>query len=121
MKLIGLTGGIGSGKSTVAGLFRTLGIPVYESDLHAKTLMHEDDSVRHQIIDLFGPESYSQDLTLNRGDSGQVFNDPLLLKNSMRLFICSLSHRKVSDQESHEANLSYSREAILFEETLPPA
>ena len=66
MKLIGLTGGIGSGKSTVAGLFRTLGIPVYESDARAKLLMNSDNIVREQIIHLFGPEAYSNDQELNR-------------------------------------------------------
>ena len=46
MILIGLTGGIGSGKSTVAGMFRTLGIPVYESDSRAKWLMENNQEVK---------------------------------------------------------------------------
>jgi len=58
MKLIGLTGGIGSGKSTVAGLFMTLGIPVYESDSRAKELMVSDNETREKIISLFGKEAY---------------------------------------------------------------
>src|SRR6187431_592169 len=81
MKLIGLTGGIGSGKSTVAGLFRTLGIPVYESDERAKLLMNEKAAVREQITQLFGPEAYSSETGLNRSLlASKVFKDPSLLK-----------------------------------------
>ena len=81
MKLIGLTGGIGSGKSTVAGLFRTLGIPVYESDVRAKILMNENKEVKEQILKLFGPGAYSNDQELNRSwVASKVFSDPSLLK-----------------------------------------
>jgi dephospho-CoA kinase len=81
MKLIGLTGGIGSGKSTVAGMFRTLGIPVYESDARAKHLMHFDTGIRDKLIALFGPETYKADHELNRPwIASQVFSNPELLK-----------------------------------------
>ena len=46
---VGLTGGIGSGKSTVAGYFRELGVPVYDSDQRARALMEEDDGLRKAI------------------------------------------------------------------------
>ncbi|MGE5107938.1 MAG: dephospho-CoA kinase [Sphingobacteriales bacterium] len=55
---IGLTGGIGSGKSTVAKVFETLGIPVYYADDAAKRLMNEDEDLKKQIIHHFGEESY---------------------------------------------------------------
>lgn len=54
----GITGGIGSGKTVVANLFRLLGIPVYDADSSAKRLMQEDPELQKQIIDLFGDESY---------------------------------------------------------------
>src|SRR6218665_3221167 len=72
---VGLTGGIGSGKTTVAKIFETLGIPVYYADERAKAIMNEDESLRQKIIALFGPEAY-QSHQLNRGYiAAQVFNN----------------------------------------------
>lgn len=58
MLRVGLTGGIGSGKTTVAKIFETLGIPVYDADIEAKRLMNSDPQIREGIIDAFGKESY---------------------------------------------------------------
>jgi dephospho-CoA kinase len=58
MLKVGLTGGIGSGKSTVARIFETLGIPVYYADAAAKRLMNEDVDLRQAIIDHFGEQAY---------------------------------------------------------------
>jgi dephospho-CoA kinase len=85
MLKVGLTGGIGSGKSTAARIFEVLGIPVYYADEAAKSIMNEDARLQHQIIHHFGPGSYT-DGKLNRGYlSKQVFNDPekLELLNSL--------------------------------------
>lgn len=65
MLKIGLTGGIGSGKSTVARIFETLGIPVYYSDDAAKTLMNTNNDLKNLIIEHFGNESYDKN-GLNR-------------------------------------------------------
>jgi len=56
---IGVTGGIGSGKSTVCAVFSQLGIPVYSADSAAKRLMREDAALRSEILEAFGPQSYS--------------------------------------------------------------
>jgi dephospho-CoA kinase len=75
MLKIGLTGGIGSGKTTVAHIFEVLGIPVYYADDAAKRLMNEDDKLKQQIIQHFGEESYV-DGKLNRSYlSSVVFSD----------------------------------------------
>lgn len=82
---IGITGGIGSGKSTVAKVFEVLGIPVYYADEAARRVMNEDEEVRRQIIEHFGASSYKNN-QLDRAYIGsQVFNDKkkLELMNSL--------------------------------------
>lgn len=77
---IGLTGGIGSGKSTVAKIFETLGIPVFDADTAAKNIMNEDKLLKQKVKDLFGNQSY-EDGTLNRKYIASiVFNDVLKLE-----------------------------------------
>ncbi|MGK2862822.1 MAG: dephospho-CoA kinase [Chitinophagaceae bacterium] len=65
MLRIGITGGIGSGKSTVSRIFEVLGIPVYYADAAARRLMNENQELKKKIISLFGNESY-KDGELNR-------------------------------------------------------
>jgi dephospho-CoA kinase len=82
---IGLTGGLGSGKSTIAKVFEVLGIPVYYADTEAKRIMNEDPLLKAEIVRQFGPESYA-DNQLNRPYlSTIVFNnrDKLALLNSI--------------------------------------
>jgi dephospho-CoA kinase len=64
--LVGITGGIGSGKSTVCKLFSLLGIPVYTADERAKWLMAQDPELRNQISNTFGEAAYSSTGELNR-------------------------------------------------------
>jgi len=66
LKVIGLTGGIGSGKSTVARMFELLNVPVYYADLEAKNLMNSAVSLKLGIVQLFGEKAYANNL-LNRG------------------------------------------------------
>lgn len=61
MYKIGVTGGIGSGKSTVCELLRDRGVAVYDSDSRAKQLMAESDALREQLIAAFGAECYNAD------------------------------------------------------------
>ncbi len=65
MLKVGLTGGIGSGKSTVAKIFEVLGIPVYYADEAARHIMNTDEELKKSIINGFGDESYVND-QLNR-------------------------------------------------------
>jgi dephospho-CoA kinase len=65
MLKIGLTGGIGSGKSTVAQVFEVMGIPVYYADDRAKRLMNEDEVLKQKIQEQFGAAAYTNGL-LNR-------------------------------------------------------
>ena len=80
MLQLGLTGGIGAGKSTVSSIFSKLGCLVYNSDLRAKWLMKNNHDLKKTIIDLLGPKSYLGN-ELNRSFiSSIVFEDNLMLK-----------------------------------------
>jgi len=76
MLKVGITGGIGSGKTTVCQIFETLGIPVYYADDRAKAIMVENEQVIRQIKTLFGAEAYLPDGSLNRAHIANIaFND----------------------------------------------
>ena len=60
MLSVGLTGGIGSGKTTIAAVFDALGIPVYNADAAAKRLMNEDEMLKAQLLDIFGEGLYKK-------------------------------------------------------------
>ena len=75
MLKVGLTGGIGSGKSTVAAIFETLGVPDYYADKDAKRLMIEDDSLIQSIKKLLGEESYINGILNREYIASVVFNN----------------------------------------------
>jgi dephospho-CoA kinase len=75
MLRVGLTGGIGSGKTTIARIFESLGIPVYNADEAAKRIMVEHPAIKEAITEKFGPESYING-ELNRAHLSKiVFSD----------------------------------------------
>lgn len=81
MKKIGITGNMGSGKSTVAKLFMQLGFPVYDADSRAKSLMVTNPSLIQSIQSIFGPMAYTEDGQLNRGYISEIaFRQPEKLK-----------------------------------------
>lgn len=75
MLKVGITGGIGSGKSTVCRLFAARGIAVYDTDAAAKRLMHEDEALREAIVARFGAESYTNEGLNRRYLAERVFAD----------------------------------------------
>ena len=76
MLKVGITGNIGSGKTTVSKLFELLGVPVFYADDAAKNIMVADKVLIQQIKEAFGSTSYFEDGTLNRKHiAGIVFND----------------------------------------------
>ena len=85
MLRIGITGGIGSGKSTVAKIFETLGIPVYYADDASKRLMNENEELKKAIQKNFGSATYTDGLLNRKLLSSLVFNNPekLTLLNSI--------------------------------------
>lgn len=58
MLKVGITGGIGSGKTYISNMFEKLGVPIYYSDTRAKELMNEDLQIKHKLIELFGADTY---------------------------------------------------------------
>lgn len=77
---VGITGGIGSGKSTACKVFSFLGIPVFEADIVAKQLMNTDPEIHSKLINLFGTSVYLPDHTIDRKYlAGIVFNNAFLL------------------------------------------
>jgi dephospho-CoA kinase len=79
MKVLGLTGGIGSGKSTVAMVFKTLGVPVYNSDDRGRE-MYFDPEVRIKVEALLGKKAYRGERELDREFvRKKIFSDPAML------------------------------------------
>lgn len=79
-KIIGLTGGIGSGKTTVARFIEEMGYPVYNSDTRAKDLVNESADLKSAIIQLLGKQAYDENGLYDRKYVGSVVfsNDELL-------------------------------------------
>jgi len=114
---IGVTGGIGSGKSLVCRIFKCLGVPVYDADSHAKELMTTDGILISNIKKEFGELSYHTDGSLNRNYlSSKVFNDTGKLQQ-----LNNLVHPRVRENysqwvDSQEHNPYVIKEAaLLFE------
>lgn len=78
---VGVTGGIGSGKSVVCRLFNCLGIPVYEADQRAKWLTNHDPEIRQEVLALLGTQAYTAKQEYNRSYvASRVFKDQVLLE-----------------------------------------
>ncbi|MDQ2769702.1 MAG: dephospho-CoA kinase [Bacteroidota bacterium] len=80
MLRIGITGGIGSGKSMASRLFHALGVPVYDADTRARWLMENDPALRAELLAAFGPDTYDAAGRLNRPVlAATVFSQPARL------------------------------------------
>ena len=116
MKKIGLTGGIGSGKTYVAQILEKMGYPVYYSDTRAKELCNEDPLIIRQLKELLGDDAYKNEKLNKSFISNQIFSSP-----DLRETINSIIHPVVrNDFEQWLENLSsdslvFNEAAILFE------
>ncbi len=113
--IVGLTGGIGSGKSFVASIFEKLGVPVYNSDVRAKFIMHHDNSVKQQIINLLGNEAYIND-NLNRSwIAAQVFTNKNKLKALNAIVHPAVAADVKAWYTSQNSSFVLQESALLFE------
>ncbi len=115
-KLIGITGGIGSGKSTVAHFIEEMGYPVYYSDTRAKDIVNDNDHLKNSIIQLLGAESYDVNGNYNRKFVGEkVFQNKDLLTalNSIIHPAVKLDFEKWVDHQT--SDFIFKETALLFE------
>lgn len=115
MKVIGLTGGIGSGKTTVAGFFKDLGIPVFIADEAGKDLMKTSAKVKSEIIDLLGPDSYIEDLPNRKYIASVVFNSAEKLEHLNKIIHPAVSQYFEKWKKGQTAPYVIYEAAILFE------
>jgi dephospho-CoA kinase len=116
MKLrIGLTGGIGSGKSVIARIFRILGIPVYDADLAARRLMETDETLIKDIQKVFGAEIYSEGKLNRKLLASQVFKDESKLDTLNKLVHPAVLKDYNEWEQKQKAPYSIREAAILFE------
>lgn len=115
MKRIGLTGNIGSGKTTVASCFEILGVAVFNADKEAKLLMNEDVNLKQSLIAEFGKDIYLDNELNRKYLSNLAFNDNLVLKrlNALVHPVVQDAFEKWSIQQSGAYVIKEA--AILFE------
>lgn len=116
MKIIGLTGGIGSGKTTVSELLQVYEIPVYDSDSRSKSLCQTDIKLIENLKKLFGKEVYLSDGQLNRSFmAGAIFADKTMLQASNDLIHPVVKLDFIKWASLQNAPFIVQESAILFE------
>lgn len=117
MMKIGVTGGIGSGKSTVCNIFRNLGVPVFDSDQVSRDIVDEDENINSALKATFGKDMFFQDGTMDRKRLAQlVFNNPPELEK-LNAIIHPVVFRKFDEfcEKNKKARYLIKEAAILFE------
>ena len=111
VKIIGITGGIGSGKSTVSKFIEEAGFPVYYSDVRAKTIVNDDAELQKKIKELLGENSYDENGFYNRRYVGEIiFKD-----DQLRLQLNALIHPAV--KINFDNWISEQKTPCIFKET----
>lgn len=114
--LIGITGGIGAGKSVIARVFEILGVPVYDADSRAKELMAESESLKSAIKVLFGEQSFKDGAINRKHIASKAFQNPKLLAQ-----LNELIHPRVKEDfenwSNDQKNPYVLKEAALLFET----
>ncbi len=116
MKIVGLTGGIGAGKTTVSRIFRLLGMPIYTADERSKAILDKDLFVRNKVVEIFGEKSYIGDVADRKFLAEKCFsNSDLLAQLNGILHPAVASDFASWRDENSNASYLIKEAAILFE------
>lgn len=115
MLRIGITGGIGSGKSTVAKVFEVLGIPVYYADDAAKRIMNKDEELKRKIKDEFGADMYNDGKLDRKRLADMVFNTPEKLNRLNALLHPATIEDAVRWMQKQTTPYTLKEAALIFE------
>lgn len=115
MKIVGLTGGIGSGKTTVAAMFKMLGVPVYIADVEAKKLTNSSKVIKRKLTEILGEQAYTAQGLNTAFVADRIFNNAALLQR-----VNEVIHPKVKAHfkrwlSKQEGPYCIKEVAILFE------
>jgi len=113
--IVGLTGGIGSGKSTVADFFEQLGVPVYNSDKSAKKLMKSSKKVKKEIVKLLGQKAYNDDKLNKKYIGKKIFNDAILLRGLNAIVHPAVRKHFLKWKKRQDAPYVIQETALIFE------
>lgn len=114
-KLVGLTGGIGSGKTTVGGMFAELGVPVYNSDTEAKKLMETSIEVKKALKNLLGEQAYTDERLNKTYISEQIFTTKSLLDRINSIVHPAVRKHFLEWAASQKTGYVIQEAAIIFE------
>lgn len=115
MIIVGLTGGIGSGKTTVAKHFKSLGVPVYIADEEAKKLMNKSKIIKRKLIQLFGEQAYVNGKLNKPFIANIIFNDKSYLQKMNAIVHPRVARHFEKWTLKQEAPYVIKEVAILFE------
>lgn len=113
---LGITGGIGSGKSTVSQIFSLSGVPVYIADIESKRLVATSPTIRKKLINLFGEELYSDGVLNKPLLASHIFNDKKKLETVNAIIHPEVEHDFIEWVKKHaQCEIVAHEAAILFE------
>lgn len=118
MLKVGITGGIGAGKSVVTKLFKLLGVPVYDSDSRAKWVMRHNEALKAELIEAYGTQAYTETGELDRAYIASiVFNNPEQLQQLNKLVHPHVRQDFSEWQKQHADKPYILKEAALMYES----
>ena len=112
---IGITGGIGSGKSTVTDLLSLYGIPCFIADTESKRIVDSSDVIREQLTSLFGPNIYTSEGLDRKQLASYIFQDTILLNQVNKIIHPVVSDAFLQWVDTQNCEITVIESAILFE------